>query len=116
MALYKIKGAENSIVIEGTITQMKRDNNNKLIFYLRHCNLIDNRDNSADKNTLHISEYPFSFAGPAADKVERDFENGSLVRVEGFVSQSEDKGNIKFKGRFVVPAIGIYKTGEELGI
>jgi primosomal replication protein N len=117
MGQFKIKNAENIVIIEGTISKMHRDDNKKLLFYLQHCNIYeDTDDKGVVVQKLHISDYPFSCSGPTADNIERSFANGSLVRVEGFASQSEDSKIVKFKARFCVAAMGLYRNSAELNI
>ena len=124
-AIYKVKNAVNTVTVEGTISELHRDQNGKVLFFVNHANIfpVVNKDgtqeldaNGKPKMAVHISQLPFSAKGLLADRIEKEYPNGALARVDGFISTSEEKNNIKFKARYITPALGLYKTNKELGI
>ena len=110
--MYKVAASVNEGLIEGTIKNL-REENNKVLFYLVHCNLMDVNAETGEADN-HESKLPCQASGMSARIIREKFKDGDLVRMNYFISQSSNSRNIKLKVRFIVPAIGIYKTEEEL--
>ena len=94
----KLKGSVNFLMLDGNIVEMKRENG-RLIFYIEFCNITDVEEGNA---TAQINKIPWTCAGVRADKIEKLCKNGDLVRIQGFVAVSENKGNIKFKVQHLI--------------
>lgn len=109
--IYQIKSADNESKQVGTIKDM-HEVAGKILFFLEHVNVMDIDETTGEART-HLSEFPWVFSREAAQRAKK-YKNGDLVRCEGFASQSEDKKSIKFKGRFIIDARPIIKTGAEL--
>jgi hypothetical protein len=95
-----LKGAMNLQIMDGNITNIKRDDRNKLIFFIEYTNVIGITGDEAD---LQASPFPCTVSGKKADDYEKLFKHGDRVRMMGLASMSEKFKTIKYRVHTLIP-------------
>lgn len=94
--LRLLSGGMKSNPIDGNIIDIKRDENNKLLFRVEMCNIIKIESGKVE---FQKSALNFTAQGNKAEVIEREFKNGDLVRAWHIVSMSDLNGTVKFKAK-----------------
>ena len=102
-----ISGGMKEGPFDGNITDIIRNDNNKLLFRLELCNITGLDESSAK---IQISPMNWVAQGATADFIESNFVNGDLVRAWGAVAISEQRQTIKFRAKHIERLKIIIKT------